>query len=43
MRVFFVHHATWAVNSVCHLWGTRPFQTRDESRNNPLVAVVGLG
>jgi stearoyl-CoA desaturase (delta-9 desaturase) len=43
MRVFFVHHATWAVNSVCHLWGKRPFETRDQSRNNPFVAVVGLG
>ena len=43
MRVFFVHHATWSVNSVCHLWGKRPFETRDESRNNPLVALVGLG
>ena len=43
LRVFFVHHATWSVNSVCHLWGSRPFQTRDESRNNPLVALVGLG
>ncbi len=43
MRIFFLHHATWSVNSVCHLWGARPFQTRDQSRNNPLVAVVGLG
>src|SRR5689334_24541383 len=43
LRVFFVHHATWSVNSVCHLWGKRPFETRDESRNNPLVALVGLG
>ena len=43
MRVFFVHHATWSVNSVCHLWGKRPFETRDQSRNNPLVALVGLG
>jgi stearoyl-CoA desaturase (delta-9 desaturase) len=43
LRVFFVHHATWSVNSVCHLWGKRPFETKDESRNNPLVALVGLG
>ena len=43
LRVFFVHHATWSVNSVCHLWGKRPFETRDESRNNALVALVGLG
>ena len=43
MRIFFLHHATWSVNSVCHLWGKRPFQTRDQSRNNALVALVGLG
>src|SRR2546421_4470326 len=43
MRGFFVHHATWAVNSVRHLWGKRPLDTRDQSRNNPFVAVVGLG
>jgi len=42
-RVFFVHHATWSVNSVCHLWGRRPFETRDESRNNAIVAIVGFG
>jgi stearoyl-CoA desaturase (delta-9 desaturase) len=41
--VFFVHHATWSVNSVCHLWGKHPFETRDQSRNNPFVALVGLG
>lgn len=43
MRVFFVHHGTWSVNSVCHLWGKRPFQTRDKSTNNPFVAIVALG
>jgi len=42
-RVFFVHHATFSVNSVCHLWGRRPFEIRDQSRNNPLVALVGFG
>ena len=42
-RVFMGHHATWSVNSICHLWGTRPFKTRDESRNNAAVAVVSLG
>jgi stearoyl-CoA desaturase (delta-9 desaturase) len=42
-RVFMGHHATWSVNSICHLWGTQPFKTRDESRNNAAVAVVSLG
>jgi stearoyl-CoA desaturase (Delta-9 desaturase) len=43
VRVLFVHHTTWSVNSVCHLWGFRPFDCGDHSRNNPIVGVLGLG
>jgi stearoyl-CoA desaturase (delta-9 desaturase) len=43
VRVLLVHHITWSVNSVCHLWGTRPFRTHDESRNNPIVGVLAFG
>ncbi len=43
IRVLLVHHITWSVNSVCHLWGARPFRTRDESRNNPIVGILALG
>jgi stearoyl-CoA desaturase (delta-9 desaturase) len=32
-----------AINSVCHLWGARRFDTRDTSRNNALVAIWTLG
>ena len=42
-RVFLVHHVTWSVNSVCHVWGGRPFASRDESRNNVLVGVLAMG
>ena len=42
-RVFLVHHITWSINSVCHLWGSRPFDTPDESRNNLVFGVLGLG
>ena len=28
-RVFLVHHMTWSINSVCHLWGRQPFRARD--------------
>ena len=42
-RVFLVHHVTWSINSVCHLWGTRPFRSHDESRNNAIFGVLGLG
>ena len=43
MRLVFGLHATWAVNSVTHMWGQRRFATRDESRNNMLVALVTFG
>jgi stearoyl-CoA desaturase (delta-9 desaturase) len=43
VRTFLVHHITWSVNSVCHLWGTRPFQCRDQSRNNFLFALIAMG
>jgi stearoyl-CoA desaturase (delta-9 desaturase) len=43
VRIFFVHHVTWSVNSVCHLWGSRPFRSGDHSRNNFLVGLLGLG
>ena len=43
VRVFFVHHVTWSINSVCHLWGARPFDCHDESRNNVIFGVLGFG
>jgi stearoyl-CoA desaturase (delta-9 desaturase) len=43
VRVFMVHHITWSINSVCHIWGTRPFESHDESRNNALFGVIGFG
>ena len=42
-RQFAVSNVTFAVNSVCHRWGSRPFRTNDESRNNWIVAILGLG
>jgi stearoyl-CoA desaturase (Delta-9 desaturase) len=42
-RVFLLHHATWSVNSVCHTFGERAFETKDRSRNHPLVGWLGLG
>ncbi len=42
-RIFLVHHVTWSVNSVCHLWGRQPFPGRDESRNNLVFGILALG
>ena len=36
-------HATYCVNSVCHIWGKRRYQTADTSRNNWLMALLTLG
>lgn len=43
VRVLVGHHVTWSVNSVCHLWGTRPHALGDESRNNVVIGVLALG
>ena len=42
-RVTLALHATWLVNSATHLWGTRRFETRDDSRNNGLIAALTWG
>ncbi|MEN9935834.1 MAG: hypothetical protein RLZZ387_2413 [Chloroflexota bacterium] len=43
VRVFLTHHVTWSVNSVCHTFGNRPFDTGDESRNQWLVGLLAFG
>jgi stearoyl-CoA desaturase (delta-9 desaturase) len=43
VRIFLVHHVTWSVNSVCHLWGARPFDCHDHSRNNLIFGILGFG
>jgi len=36
-------HATFTINSVAHIWGTRRFPTPDDSRNNAFLAVITMG
>jgi len=43
VRMCTMHHVTWSVNSVCHVWGDRPFRSADESTNNLPVALLSLG
>jgi stearoyl-CoA desaturase (delta-9 desaturase) len=42
-RIFFVHNSTWAVNSICHRFGRRPYATADRSGNHLICALVTLG
>jgi len=43
LRVTVAHHSTWLVNSATHLWGTRRFETSDDSTNNWWVALLTFG
>ncbi|MBK6768961.1 MAG: acyl-CoA desaturase [Ardenticatenales bacterium] len=43
VRIFVTHHITWSVNSVCHVFGGRMFETKDVSRNNLIVGLLAFG
>jgi stearoyl-CoA desaturase (Delta-9 desaturase) len=43
VRIFFVHHITWSVNSVCHFFGRRRFEVDDRSTNVAALSLLSLG
>ena len=43
LRVVIGWHTTWMVNSMTHIWGTKRFETRDDSRNNALIGILAFG
>jgi stearoyl-CoA desaturase (delta-9 desaturase) len=43
VRVFLLHHATFSINSLCHFFGRRRYETGDESRNLSWLALPTLG
>ena len=43
VRIFLVHHITWSINSICHFFGRRRFDTPDESTNVFWLALPSLG
>jgi len=43
VRVSFLHHVTWSINSICHTFGRREFEARDKSRNVAWLAVLSFG
>jgi len=38
-----LYHATYSINSLAHRFGTRRFETNDNSRNNIWLALITLG
>jgi stearoyl-CoA desaturase (delta-9 desaturase) len=43
IRVLVVHHTTWSINSVCHVFGSQPYQVKDHSTNNVVLAIPTFG
>ena len=43
VRVAFLHHVTWSINSICHMIGYRPFTARDRSANFWPLAILSMG
>lgn len=42
-RIFLLHHVTWSINSICHFFGKKPFESDDESTNNLWLSVLSFG
>jgi stearoyl-CoA desaturase (delta-9 desaturase) len=43
VRMLVLHHVTYSINSLCHFFGRRPFETGDESRNLAWLAPLSFG
>ena len=43
VRLAFVYHCTWLVNSAAHIWGYQTYDTNEGSRNNWWVALLTYG
>jgi stearoyl-CoA desaturase (delta-9 desaturase) len=43
VRVFLLHHVTFSINSLCHFFGRRPYDTRERSTNVWPLALLSFG
>lgn len=43
VRMFVLEHTIWAINSFLHMFGTRPFVSRENSRNGGIFALLTFG
>jgi stearoyl-CoA desaturase (delta-9 desaturase) len=43
VRMFVVEQSLWCLNSFCHMFGSRPFKTRDQTGNLGLIAPLMFG
>jgi stearoyl-CoA desaturase (delta-9 desaturase) len=43
VRISLLHHVTWSINSICHVYGDKPFKAKDKSGNVPWLAIASFG
>ena len=43
LRIFAIHHCTWFVNSLCHIWGSKTYAKELSAVDNGLLALITLG
>jgi stearoyl-CoA desaturase (delta-9 desaturase) len=43
VRMLLLHHVTYSINSLCHFFGRKPYETGDESRNLAWLAPLSFG
>ncbi len=43
VRIFVLHHVTYSINSLCHVFGRKSYKTTDESRNLAWLAPLSFG
>lgn len=43
LRVVFVHHCTFFINSLCHYWGSQPYSDKISAKDNAIMALFTYG
>lgn len=43
VRIGLLHHVTWSINSICHVFGKRPYNSRDMAGNVSWLAIPSFG
>jgi stearoyl-CoA desaturase (delta-9 desaturase) len=43
LRLVWSHHVTFFINSLAHMWGSRPYTEDNTARDNPVLAVITYG
>lgn len=43
LRLVLIHHSTFFINSLAHIWGSRPYTDENSARDNPVLAFLTYG